>query len=188
VAELAGVRGLLARVGELLTLEGCAITSHEFKQSHLLWALELLLTKSPSQAKVALERKRVQDTGEEMKRAEEIDLLEAQRQSKQLSKKEGRCLILRLKHAAHVLLSGQGQNSAASPLRALIELNLKVISENDSTLVSGAGSGAGGPPGGFAGPPGGSFAREMGLAGMFASGAPSSYGDYDHCISALRQL
>jgi hypothetical protein len=28
----------------------------------------------------------------------------------------------------------------------------------------------------------------MGLAGMFASGAPSSYGDYDHCISALRQL
>jgi hypothetical protein len=95
---------------------------------------------------------------------------------------------LRLKHAAHVLLSGRGQNSAASPLRALIELNLKVISENDSTLVSGAGSGGGGPPGGFAGPPGGSFAREMGLAGMFASGAPSSYGDYDHCISALRQL
>lgn len=27
----------------------------------------------------------------------------------------------------------------------------------------------------------------MGLSGMFG-GAPSSYGDYDHCISALRQL
>lgn len=42
------MRRILARVGELLTLEDCAITCYEFKQSHLLWALELLLTKSPS--------------------------------------------------------------------------------------------------------------------------------------------
>ena len=46
--ELATVRSLLARVGELLTLEDCPITSYEFRQSNLLWALQLLLTKSPS--------------------------------------------------------------------------------------------------------------------------------------------
>jgi len=186
--DLAGVRGLLGRVGELLTLEECAITSYEFKQSHLLWALELLLTKSPSQAKVALERRRARDTGEEMKRAEEIDLQEAQRQSKQLSKKESRCLILRLKHVAHVLLSRRSPGAGVSPLRALIELAQKVISENDSTLVGGGGSGPGGLGSGPGGQVPGGLAREMGLAGLFASGAPGSYGDYDHCISALRQL
>ena len=78
-AELALVRGVLGRICELLTLEDCAITCFEFKQSNLLWALELLLTKSPSQARVALEKRRARDSGEEMKRAEEIDLLEAQR-------------------------------------------------------------------------------------------------------------
>jgi hypothetical protein len=41
--------------------------------------LELLLTKSPSQAKVLLEKKRAKDSGEEMKRAEEIDMMEAQK-------------------------------------------------------------------------------------------------------------
>ena len=96
-----------------------------------------------------------------MKRAEEIDLLEAQKQSKQLSKKESRCVILRLKHVAHVLLRGGSQKGGPSPLRALIELNQKVISENDSTLFQGAGN----SQGGFMGSSG--FGREMGMGGMF---------------------
>jgi hypothetical protein len=58
-----------------------------------------------------------------MKRAEEIDLIEAQRRSKQLSKKESRCLILRLKHAAHVLLRRGSKAAGPSPLRALVELS-----------------------------------------------------------------
>jgi len=98
-----------------------------------------------------------------MKRSEEIDLQEAQRQSKQLSKKESRCIMLRLKHVAHVLLRKRKQD-AASPLRALIELTHKVVSENDGTLTGGGSGGLG---------------REMGAA---------QNGDYEHCISALRQL
>lgn len=121
-----------------------------------------------------------------MKRAEEIDLLEAQRQSKQLSKRESRCLILRLKHVAHVLLRPGRAGAGASPLRALIELNQRVISENDGTLAGGNGSG--GQAGGFGGQVPSGLAREMGLAGMFAAGGAGPYGDYDHCISALRQL
>ena len=113
---------------------------------------------------MALERRRARDSGEEMKRSEEIGLQEAQRQSKQLSKKESRCIMLRLKHVAHVLLRKRNQEGV-SPLRALIELSHKVISENDSTLTGG----------------GSTFGRDMGAS-------QSAYGDYDHCISALRQL
>jgi hypothetical protein len=46
--SMANIRRLLTRVADLLTLEHCAVTSYEFKQSNLLLALELLLTKSPS--------------------------------------------------------------------------------------------------------------------------------------------
>lgn len=84
-SSLTKIRALLSRIGELLTLKGCAITSYEFKQSNLLWALELLLTKSPSQAKIEIERKRLHDTGEEMKRTEEMEFSEMQKQSKKIS-------------------------------------------------------------------------------------------------------
>ena len=76
---LANIRRLLTRVAELLTLDECRITSYEFKQSNLLLAFELLLTKSPSQAKIQLEKRRAKESGEEMKRAEEIDMMEAQK-------------------------------------------------------------------------------------------------------------
>lgn len=82
MADLAATSRLLVRVAGLLTLESSAITSHEYKRSGLLNALVLLLAKSPSQARVARERQRQRDTGEEMKRAEEIEMLEAQKQSK----------------------------------------------------------------------------------------------------------
>lgn len=175
--DLAGLHALLGRVANLLTLDGCAITSHEFKQSNLLWALTLLLTKSPSQARVALERQRQKETGEEMKRAEELDLLEAQKQSKQLSKKESQCVMLRLRTFASILLRS-GPGSQRCPLRALIELNQRVISENDAALAV---AGAGGPS---QAPPAGGLVS--GLGGLF--GGPAAYGDYEHCMNALRQL
>ena len=62
-----------------MTINNCTITSHEFKQSQLLWALNLFLTKTPSQAKIEVEKARHRETGEEMKRAEEMDLLEAEK-------------------------------------------------------------------------------------------------------------
>ena len=62
-----------------------------------------------------------------------------------------------------------------SPLRALIELNQKVISENDSCLISG--NQRENVPSGFA--------REMSGGGFFGGGGGMS-GDYDHCINALR--
>ena len=73
VDGMTSIRRLLTRMSELLTLDTCAITSYEFKRSELPYALELLLTKSPSQAKIAVEKKRAAETGEEMKRAEDQD-------------------------------------------------------------------------------------------------------------------
>ena len=78
-SSLEKTRALLSKIGELLTLQGCAITSYEFKQSNLLFTLELLLTKSPSQAKIEIEKRRLHDTGEEMKRGEEIEFSEMQK-------------------------------------------------------------------------------------------------------------
>ena len=81
----------------------------------------------------------------------------------------------RLKLFAHILLIKKS-GSALSPMRALIELNHDLISENDAFIL-GDQSGPGGP-GGRGGP---------GMTGLF--GGPSgAAGDYDHCISALRQL
>ena len=87
---------------------------------------------------------------------------------------------------AHVFLGSSSGRAGSSPLRALIELNQRVISENDSSLAGG--NSQGGPFGSFGGHVPSGFAREMGLSGMFGAGGAGSYGDYDHCISALRQL
>lgn len=62
-----------------MTLQDCAITSHEFKKSKLLWALNLFLSKTPSQARVEIENSRQKKTGEELKHTEEIDLMEARK-------------------------------------------------------------------------------------------------------------
>lgn len=55
VEEMANIRKYSTRIAELLTLDECGITSHEYKQSNLLFALEMLLTKTPSQAKIRIE-------------------------------------------------------------------------------------------------------------------------------------
>lgn len=56
----------------------------------------------------------------------------------------------------------------------MIELNKRIVSENDSILVA---STAKGPAG---------LGRDMGFGTIFSGAA--QYGDYDHCINALRQL
>ena len=96
----------------------------------------------------------------------------------------------RLKLFAHILLIKKS-GSTLSPMRALIELNHELISENDAFILSGQ-AGPGGPGGrGFPGSGSGLFAGSAfggpGMSGLF--GGPSgAAGDYDHCISALRQL
>jgi hypothetical protein len=75
--EMATIRKLLTRVCDLITLEEHAITSYEFKHSKLLQALELLVTKTPSQASLILKKKEIQDRGEEMKHTEEVEITEA---------------------------------------------------------------------------------------------------------------
>jgi len=60
-------------------MQDCSITCYEFSQSELLLSLTLFLTKTPSQAKVEIEKNRKREKGEEMKRAEEIDLNEAKK-------------------------------------------------------------------------------------------------------------
>lgn len=108
------------------------MTSNEFKNSNLLFAFELLLTKTPSQAKLAVDQKRYGEK-EELKHSEELELMEKQKLSKQVSKKDSRCLIYRLKLFAHIFLNKKG--GGISPFRLLVELNHKIISENDSFLV-----------------------------------------------------
>ena len=96
----------------------------------------------------------------------------------------------RLKLFAHILLIKKS-GSTLSPMRALIELNHDLISENDAFIL-GDQSGPGGPggrgvPGSGSGLFSGSGLGGPGMSGLFG-GPPGAAGDYDHCISALRQL
>jgi hypothetical protein len=129
--EMHLVRKLLTRIAELLTMEDYAITSYEFRNSRLLFALELLLTKSPTQAKRLLDIQKSADKGEELKQSENAE------DPQTLTTKESECLIYRFKLLAHILLIKRNKHSSLSPMRSLIDLNHKLISENDSFLLSG---------------------------------------------------
>ena len=175
-SELENLHRIMERICELLTLRDIAITCYEFRQSHLLFALEILLTKPPSIAKVVYERRKAREAKEELKRSEELELQEAEKQGQQLSKKESRCLLLRLRHVVHILL--RRRTAGEHPLRALIELSHKVISETDATLV-GASRSQAASQGHFLG------FRDP-LSGFLQP--PGQAGDYEHCINALKQL
>lgn len=123
---MSNIRRLLTRISELLTLEDVAITSYEFRHSKLLFSLELLLTKSPTQAKLALDKMKSQEMNEEMKQSDDPN-------PEDITKMESQCLIYRFKLISHILLMKKSQ--ANSPLRALIDLNHKLISENDSFIL-----------------------------------------------------
>jgi hypothetical protein len=178
-AEDAGqVKEVITSMCRLLTLQGPSlITSHEFRDSGLLFSLELLLTSTPSQAKYVLEKKRLEDEcGGTIKHSDELVLRELeQRAAVPISQQDGFSIMNRLKVCVHLLLH---KHKGVSPLEALVELNHKLISENDSfvTQIPGAQIDLQGTSfGGFGPPP--SFLRDG-----------FSQGDYDHCISALKQL
>lgn len=100
-----------------------------------------------------------------------------QKSSAQITQQDGISIMNRLKMCVHLLLQ---KHKGASPLEALLELNHKIISENDSfvTQIPAAQidyTSHGHGFGGFGPPP--SFLRDG-----------FSQGDYDHCISALKQL
>ena len=144
----------------------------------MLFSLELLLTTTPSQAKYILEKKKVEkESGGTVKHSDEIMLHELEQKSAaQITHQDGISIMNRLKMCVHLLLQ---KHRGASPLEALLELNHKVISENDLFVTQipaaqidySGGHGLGG----FGAPP--SFLRDG-----------FSQGDYDHCISALKQL
>lgn len=85
--------------------------------------------------------------------------------------------MLRLRTFAHVLLRS-GPGGQKCPLRALVELSHRVISENDAALGA---AGTGGPS---LSAPGGGI--PFGLGGLI--GGHAAFGDYEHCMNALRQL
>lgn len=108
------------------------MTSFEFVQSGILQALEIFLTKAPSLALIEREALRNKDKNEEMKHSEELILSAAQKQAKQqISQKEARCLIFRIKIAANLLCIDK---LGKQPLKELVHLCHSVLSNNESIL------------------------------------------------------
>ena len=66
-----------------------------------------------------------------MKHSEELVYSAAQKQAQQISLKEARCLILRIKVASHVLCIDK---STKLPLKELVQKCHDVISDNESIL------------------------------------------------------
>ena len=77
------------------------ITGHEFKQSGLLEAFELFLTKTPRQIKQILLEK-AEEKGE--KHSSLLDWAEPSGNKDTLNEREGRCVMNRLKIFAHLFL------------------------------------------------------------------------------------
>lgn len=75
-------QSLISKLSEYLT-DKQGITSFEFKQSGILHALEVFLTKPPSHALIERETIRNQEKNEEMKHSEELILSAAQKQARQ---------------------------------------------------------------------------------------------------------
>lgn len=98
------------------------ITSYEFKNSNLLFSLELFLTNTPLKAKKILNSLESNQFEECKMQSEEI----------KQNNTEGICMINRMKLFIHVFLNKQKGKFSILPLQAMIELNHKVISENDS--------------------------------------------------------
>lgn len=129
--EMAKTEQLLTRVTELLSTNSeTSMTSFEFKKSRLLFSLNLLLTKTPNQAIYVMQKKKLMDDGEELKNSSEIMLMEAEKKTHQILKKESRCVIYRLKLFAQLLAK------TGSLSKSLIDLSHKVISDNDQILIN----------------------------------------------------
>ena len=110
------------------------VTTFEFVQSGILQALEIFLTKSPSLALIEREALRNSTKNEEMKHSEELILSAAQKQAKQqITQKEARCLIFRIKVAANLLCIDK---LGKFPMKELIHQCHDVISNYESILFA----------------------------------------------------
>lgn len=125
-----------------------------------------------------IEKRRIEKENDgKIKHSDELTLNELESKTEgQITLDEGISVMNRLKLFIHVLLQKQ---KGVSPIDGLLELNHKVISENGSIITS--------TPG-----PQIDYSSYHGLGSL---GGPSSVlrdnfsqGDYDHCISALKQL
>lgn len=131
IFECSKTQILMEKLVEYLTASQ-GMTSFEFYQSGILQALEIFFTKSPSLALIEREALRNRGRGEEMKHSEELIYQAAQKQAKQqISQKEARCLILRIKVAAHCLCL---ERVGKFPLSELIHQCHNIISNNESIL------------------------------------------------------
>ena len=96
--------------------------NYEFKESGLLKALDLFLTSSPKQVQLFLEKEKV---GEEVKRSEEMMMSQMARNSQNISKKEARAFMQRLKVFTHCMLNSQNDKK---PINELISLCHSLLS------------------------------------------------------------
>lgn len=95
---------ILEKLVEILT-DKRAVMCYEFRESGLLDALSLYLSKTPSQARAIIEIRKAKDKGtEELKHSEEIELSELSKKGEKISKKDARTYLLRLKKFTLALL------------------------------------------------------------------------------------
>ena len=80
------------------------LMNYEFRESGLLEAIELFLSRSPKQVQLHKERTKNSNSGEEMKHSEELMMSQMIKSVKSVGKKEARAFIQRLKIFAHVML------------------------------------------------------------------------------------
>lgn len=121
------------------------MTSHEFKHSGLLFAFEMLLTRTPRQIQVAADKRRAVKNAqheEEFKNSELIGASSSWDETEAtdvVNEKEGRCVMNRLKFFAHVFLR---RAKGVLPMRSLIELSHTIIAESDAAFSRMPGTGA----------------------------------------------
>ena len=108
------------------------ITSFEFQTSGLLQALEIFLTKSPSQADFEQKLKLQQGKQEEMKHSQELELSQVQKKAfQEITQEDAKCLILRLKVFAHSLCHVKAKKL---PFKELIDQCHEILSKKEPII------------------------------------------------------
>jgi hypothetical protein len=112
-------------VGELSSHVG--ITGHEFKNSGLLEAINMMLTMPPSKIREHLAAEAAKSNA---KNSAMLDWADPSDGSA-LNEREGRCVMNRLKLFAHLFLQ---RTEGKSPMLALIDLSHSIIAESDTVF------------------------------------------------------
>lgn len=105
--------------------------NYEFRESGLLEAIELFLTRSPKQVQLIKEKEK--SIGEEMKHSEELMLSQMVKNVRTVTKREARAYIQRLKLFAHIMFK---QVNNLKPIDELVSLCHEQMSQNESLLFN----------------------------------------------------